>query len=254
MSDRNTSIQKQVASDLSDGTMRIRQDDGAYRHIAAAGPASWTRLTVITWPYNLLVAGSHGSFHFERHASDTIDMFSWLRRVRVDPSNWADKLTNGRRSVEEYDRDRLEALIHERVAEAVAEDWAPEGLADAVREEILEDEWMHDETSAMRLLSEFQHGMTYRSECSCGAYEDHTSYDSAVCWYGLVHKQRGKGHEVSVRETGGFTFSDTFDWRVSRLDYHFIYQCYALKWAVARYDRMRGYGLTDLAAAPKAVA
>jgi hypothetical protein len=112
---------------------------------------------------------------------------------------------------------------------------------------------MHDETSAMRLVSEFEHGMTYRSECSCGAFQDHDSYDSAVCWYGLVHKQRGDEHKVSVRTTGGFTFSDTFDWRASRLDYHFIYQCYALKWAVARYDRMHRYGLADLAA-PKAVA
>jgi hypothetical protein len=136
VSDRNAEIQKRVAYDLTDGVMRVQQNDGVYRHLACGSLASWTRLTVITWPHNLLVAGSHGSFHFERHARDTIDMLDWLRRVRVDPNNWAEKLTNGCRSVEEYDRDRLETLIHERVAEAVADGWAPEGLEDAVREEM----------------------------------------------------------------------------------------------------------------------
>lgn len=253
MSDRNAEIQKRVAYDLTDGVMRVQQDKGVYRHLACGAPASWTRLTVITWPYNLLVAGSHGSFHFERQGDDTLDMLDWIRRVRVDPNHWAGKLVNGRSSVDEYDRDRLERLIHERVSEAVRDGWAPEGLWEAVSEELLADEWMNDEQNAMRLVGEFQHGMTYRSECSCGAFADHDSYDSAVCWHFLVHKQSGDDHKVTVRETGGFTFDDTSDWNVSRLDYHFVYQCYALKWAVARYDRMDRYGLGSLAA-PKAVA
>jgi hypothetical protein len=253
VSDRYAEIQKRAAHDLLGGKMLIQQESGVYRHLACGAPASWTRLTVITWPYNLLVAGSHGSFHFERQGDDTLDMLDWIRRARVDPNHWAGKLANGRRSVEEYDRDRRERLVNERVTEAVNDGWAPDGLREAVAEELLGDDWMDDEQSAKRLVSEFQHGMTYRSECSCGAFEDHRSYTSAVCWGNVFHKQSGDDHKVTVHETGGFTFDDVFDWQTSRLNYHFIYQCYALKWAVARYDRMNQYGLGVLAA-PRAVA
>ncbi|MFJ3200949.1 hypothetical protein [Streptomyces sp. NPDC086989] len=253
MSARYAEIQKQAAHDLLDGKMLIQQENGVYRHLACGAPASWTRLTVITWPYNLLVAGSHGSFHFERQGDDTLDMLAWIRRVRVDPAHWAGKLVNGRHSVEEYDRDTLERLVNERVSEAVNDGWAPDGLREAVAEELLGDEWMDDEQNAKRLVSEFQHGMTYRSECSCGAAEDHDSYDSACRWQFYVHKQTSKDHKVSIRETGGFTFDDIFDWQTSQLDYHFIYQCYALKWAVARYDQLQNYGLGSYGAL-KAVA
>lgn len=255
MSDHSSDIPKRVAADVSDSVMRVRQEDGLYRHLdfLSVSRGSWSRIILATWPYNLLVAGSHGSYHFERHGPDTEDMFAWLRGTRVSPDNWASKLVNGADSVREYDRDRLECLINERVTEAVSEGWAPAGLEDAVREEVLEDEYLDDQQNAMRIVSEFQHGMTYRSECSCGAFEDHRSYTSAVCWGNVFHKQEGDDHKVTVRETGGFTFDDIFDWPIRKLNYHFVYQCHAASWAVKRYDKIRRYGLQSLAA-PRAVA
>ncbi|MER6488751.1 hypothetical protein ABT264_35045 [Streptomyces virginiae] len=253
MSDHSPDVPKRVAYDLADGIMRVQQEDGLYRHLAFASPASWTRLTVITWPYNLLVAGSHGSFHFERHGDDTKDMLGWLRGIRVNPGGWASKLVNGSASVQQYDRDRLENAITERVAEAVRDGWAPEGLEKAVRREILDNEYLDDEQHALRILDEFQHGMTYRTECTCGKYEDFTSYDAAVCWEYRTHPQADGDHKVTLRETGGFTFDDISDWPRHKLDYHFVYQCHAASWAVRRYDRVRRYGLQSLAA-PKAVA
>lgn len=255
MSDHSADIPKRLAFDVSDSMMRVHQEDGLYRHLdfVSLSRGSWSRIILITWPHNLLVAGSHGSYHFERHGKDTIDMLAWLRGARVDPERWASKLVNGADTVRQYDRDRLEGLIHERVAEAVRDGWAPEGLEDAVREEILEDEYLDDEQNALRIVNEFQHGMTYRAECSCGEYEDVTSYDSAVTWKYFAHQQEGDDHKKFIRQTGGFTFDDLSEWGIRKLDYHFVYQCHAAKWAVARYDRMRRYGLADLAA-PKAVA
>jgi hypothetical protein len=253
VSDYSADIPKRVAFDAADNKMRIRREDGLYRHLDFSSPASWTRVTLVTWPYNLLVAGSHGSYHFERNGPDTEDMFNWLRGIRVEPGRWASKLVNGADSVREYDRDRLENLIHERVAEAVRDDWAPQGLKAAVREEILDDEYLDDEQNALRIVNEFQHGMTYRTECSCGEGEDHDSYGSAVCWEIRTHKQKGDAHKVAIRQTGGFSFDDLSEWRIHKLNYHFVYQCYAASRAIKHYDKVRRYGLESLAA-PKAVA
>lgn len=253
MSDYSSEVPKRVAYDFTDATMRVMQDNGPYRNVFFGARRSWTRLTLITWPHNLLVAGSHGSFHFERGGEDTVDMFDWLRGIRVEPSGWASKLVNGAASVEEYDRDRLEDRVRERVAEAVTDGWAPDGLEDAVRREVLTSEWLDDHQNALRVVNEFEHGMTYRSECTCGKFEDHTSYSSAVCWEAFTHRQCGKDHKVSVRQTAGFTFDDTSDWPLHKLSYHYVYQCHAAAWGVARYDRMRRYGLAALAT-PKAVA
>ncbi|MFE7237261.1 hypothetical protein [Streptomyces sp. NPDC057580] len=231
------------AADFAEATIKSRREDGLYRHVEFAAPKTMSRLILVTWPYNLLVAGSHGSYHFERFGNDTEDMFAWLRGIRVDPGHWAGKLVNGRSSVEEYDRDRMVAIINERVAEAIQDNWAPEGLEDEVREEILGSHLLDTKDTAFQLVSEFRHGMTYRAECSCGLSGDEGTYEIASMWVIREHESDGKKHNVRVMETGGFDFDNFTEWDVDKLSYHFAYQCHAASWAIAQYD-----------AAPKAVA
>ncbi|MBD9721900.1 hypothetical protein PV755_09170 [Streptomyces caniscabiei] len=226
-------------SDFAAATLTVQREDGLFRHIQFEAPKSMNRLVLVTWPYNLLVAGSHGSYHFERFGPDTEDMFCWLRRLRVDADSWSSKLVNGHRSVREYDRDRLEAQINERVEEAVRDGWAPEGLKAAVDEEILDSHLLDNEGTALQLVSEFQHGVAYRSECSCGKGEDHDDYSSAVCWNSLTHKGNGDAHKVKIRRTAGFDFDDFAEWDVHKLSYHFVYQCHAAVWGIAQYDAAR---------------
>lgn len=226
------------ASDAKTHKLTVHREDGVFRHLEFTGLAGMSRIVLVTWPYNLLVAGSHGSYHFERFGPDTEDMFNWLRGARVSPASWASKLVNGRRSVEEYDRARLESEVRDLVAEAVRDGWAPTGLEEAVREEILDSHWMDEEQNALRLVSEFQLGMQYRSDCSCGASDDHDSYSSAACWNLLTHKG-GDGHKVRVRQTAGFSFDDFTEWNIHTLNYHYLYQCHALVWAIAQYDASR---------------
>ncbi|MFF0166726.1 hypothetical protein [Streptomyces prasinus] len=232
-------IAEHFKNDFAEATVKAQREDGLFRHIEFSAPKSMNRLVLVTWPYNLLVAGSHGSFHFERFGQDTEDMFAWLRGSRVNPDSWASKLVNGRRSVEEYDRARMEAQINERVAEAIRDDWAPDGLEAAVREEILDSDLLDTKDTAFQLVSEFQHGMKYRAECSCGASGNEGSYDSAASWKYFDHKADGKKHKVRIRETGGFDFDDFTEWNVDKLNYHFVYQCHAAVWAIAQYDAAR---------------
>jgi hypothetical protein len=232
-------IARHFQNDFAEATLKAQREDGLYRHIEFAAPKTMNRLVLVTWPYNLLVAGSHGSYHFERYGQDTEDMFNWLRGLRVDADSWSSKLVNGHHSVREYDRDRLVRYVKERVAEAVRDGWAPRGLRAAVREEILDSHLLDDEGTALQLLSEFEHGVKYRSECSCGKGEDHDSYSSAVCWNALTHKGKGDAHKVKIRRTEGFDFDDFTEWQIHKLGYHFVYQCHAVVWGIAQYDATR---------------
>ncbi|MGW0579807.1 hypothetical protein ACWD25_28445 [Streptomyces sp. NPDC002920] len=235
-------IARHFENDFAEATLTVQREDGLYRHVEFSAPKTMNRLLLVTWPYNLVVAGSHGSFHFERYGADTEDMCDWLRGTRVNPSSWTSKLVNGADSVREYDRDRLERQVKERVEEAARDGWAPDGLQAAVREEILDNHLLDTKDTAFQLISEFQHGMTYRSECSCGLSEDfkgHDSYSSAATWEFYKHKADGKKHKVKVRQTGGFDFDDFTEWNVDKLNYHFVYQCHAAVWAIAQYDAAR---------------
>lgn len=233
-------IAAHVAREMKDGKLTSLREDGLYRHVEFTALQGWSRLILVTWPYNLLVAGSHGSYHFERHGADTEDMFDWLRGIRVEPDRWASKLINGADSVREYDRDRLVAEVKAEVVEAVKEG-APRGLRAAVREEILESDRLHSRDWAMQMVYDFEHGVTYRSECSCGASEDHDDRNAAYTWeFGKHPVRRLDGeHEVKVRETGGFAFSDVGEWNLDKLNYHFVYQCHAASWGIAQYDAAR---------------
>ncbi|MFF8590039.1 hypothetical protein ACF061_01125 [Streptomyces sp. NPDC015220] len=230
-------IAAHVARDVQDGKLTSLREDGLYRHVEFTALKGWTRIILVTWPYNLLVAGSHGSYHFERFGPDTEDMFNWLRGIRVEPDRWASKLVNGADSVREYDRERLVAQVKAEVAEAV-KDGAPRGLRAAVREQILESDRLHSRDWAMQMVNDFEHGVTYRAECTCGAFQDHNSYDEAAIWEFYRHRPAGD-HTVKVRETGGFAFSDVGDWSLDKVNYHFAYQCHAASWAIAQYDAAR---------------
>jgi hypothetical protein len=229
-------IARHFASDFAEATMTVRREDGLFRHIEFAAPKSMNRLVLVTWPYNLLVAGSHGSYHFERYGDDTEDMFCWLRGLRVDANSWASKLVNGRDSVEEYDRDRMVAAISDCVAEAVEDGWAPEGLRAAVDEEVLGSHLLDAKDTAFQLVSEFEHGLKHRAECSCGLFDDFDARSSATAWECSRRGADGEKHESYVYKVGGFDFEGFTDWDVHKLNYHFVYQCHAAVWAIGQYD------------------
>jgi hypothetical protein len=230
-------IAAHVARDVKDGKLTSLREDGLYRHVEFTAQKGWSRIILVTWPYNLLVAGSHGSYHFERNGPDTEDMFNWLRGIRVEPDRWASKLVNGADSVREYDQDLLVTQVKAEVAEAVKEG-APRGLRAAVREQILNCDRLVSRDWAMQMVYDFQHGVAYRAECTCGSFEDHDSYDEAVIWEFYRHRPAGD-HKVKVREIGGFAFSDVGDWNLDKVSYHFAYQCYATSWAISQYDAAR---------------
>ncbi|MFD9284890.1 hypothetical protein ACFWD7_48080 [Streptomyces mirabilis] len=239
MSADYSKIARHFASDFTEATMTVQREDGLFRHIEFSAPKSMNRLIVVTWPYNLLVAGSHGSYHFERYGNDTEDMFDWLRGIRVDPDRWASKLVNGRDSVSEYDRSQMVDEINGRVADAIENDWAPKGLEGAVREDILGSHLLETKDTAFQLVSEYEYGVKHRATCSCGENSGDVSHADAIMWDVRKHKADGNGHKISIRQTAGFDFDDFTEWDVDKLNYHFVYQCHAAVWAIGQYDAAR---------------
>ncbi|MFJ5740021.1 hypothetical protein [Streptomyces microflavus] len=231
----STKASDHFQNDFAEATLKAVREDGLYRHVEFAAPQSMSHLILVTWPFNLLVAGSHGSFHFERFGPDTKDMFAWLRGIRVEPDRWASKLVNGRSSVEEYDRDRMIAKINERVAEATEDGGAPEGLEGAVCEEILGSHLLDMKDTAFQLLGGFEHGVKYAAKCTCGETVERDAYGAALMWRSLDHNL-GDGHAVEIRQTAGFDFDDLSEWDVDKLSYPFVYQCHAASWAIGQYD------------------
>lgn len=45
----------------------------------------------------------------------------------------------------------------------------------------------------------------------------------------------------------GYEFKDAWEWDFHDYDSHFLWACYAIVWGIARYDRVRKYGLQQLA-------
>ncbi|MFE0650993.1 hypothetical protein ACFVZH_20630 [Streptomyces sp. NPDC059534] len=228
------------ASDVPNHKITSQREDGPLRYLRFAAPkTSMTVIEVVTWPHNLVVAGSHGSFHFAHYAADREDMLDAFRG-RVNPDHWARMLVNGRDSVAEYDRSLLEARIREYTREAIREGWAPRGVGKAVTEDVLQSGYLDDEGNATRVVSEFEYGVKERWECSCGTTEDDGTRDRGVMWAIRHERENGKTHNARSRRTEGFDFGDVWcDWSIRSLDYHYVWQCHAIAWAVTQHDAAR---------------
>ncbi|MFD1277359.1 hypothetical protein ACFQ51_52330 [Streptomyces kaempferi] len=51
-------IAQHFARDFAEATLKTQREDGLFRHIEFSAPKSMSRLIVVTWPYNLLVAAA----------------------------------------------------------------------------------------------------------------------------------------------------------------------------------------------------
>ncbi|WP_188187988.1 hypothetical protein [Nonomuraea sp. SYSU D8015] len=151
-------IAKQFARDTANHRLETLHDDGLYRHIRFSAPPSLDWFDLITWPYNLIVNGSHGSYHFCRFGDDTEDMFALFRDGsagrRINPHYWAEKVRAG--EVMTWS----EAAFRQWVLQEAAE-LAPEhpGMMRAVKLQILDSDEhnLEYEETARYAIASFRH-------------------------------------------------------------------------------------------------
>lgn len=146
--------------DTASHEMTVLHDDGMYRHLRFAPKDSslcWWDL--ITWPYNLIANGSHGSFHFCRFGPDTQDMLVLFRDSRagryINPQYWEEKLRAGK--AKGWSESKFRSFL---VEEAAALEARYPGTVEAVGKQILNSDEHNTEyeETARWACAQFRHG------------------------------------------------------------------------------------------------
>ncbi|HEY6115445.1 MAG TPA: hypothetical protein VI172_05755 [Candidatus Dormibacteraeota bacterium] len=242
-------IAARFARDTARHEMTVLHDDGLYRHLRfSSNPRGYGEywFDLITWPGCLTVRGDYGDGYTFTRERDMLPFFRADRRWGINPHYWAQKLDGHRASAKSYSEDAFRQVVRELFVEAVRYGDAPRGLGKAVRAEIL-DQDAFTEDDAHKLLESFEYGTKYKASCSCGKKATEDSEALARLWRSSHIEPGHSAHVSRVDRVAGFTFGDT--WELSFRDYErdFLWACYAIVWGIARYDRVRKYGLAKLA-------
>ncbi|MFZ4150455.1 hypothetical protein [Streptomyces pseudogriseolus] len=244
-----TDIAARFAKDTAGHRMTVLHDDGVYRHLLFRDPQhSFYWFELITTPGQLVFSGDCDSYVFRR----TTDMFEFFRSgiyrdgsLNINPGYWSEKLTSSRDAATSYSEKLFEAEVTKTLADI--EDDYP-GITDAWAEHVESEFNTEYEGEALRALSEFRFGEAYLAKCSaCDWGFEADAYTVAAAEARSHCRKAGDKHTAPVRDLT-FTFSDMGEMRLQDFDWWFLWACQAIVWGVARYDRVRTYGLQNLAA------
>ncbi|WP_048572679.1 hypothetical protein [Streptomyces leeuwenhoekii] len=246
-------IAARFARDTAGHQMTVLHDDGLYRHLVFREPMhSFYWFELITTPNQLVFSGDGNSYVFRR----ATDMFQFFRSGiwrdgshHINPGYWSEKLTSGREAATSYSEKLFEAEVTETLTD-VEGDYP--GIAAAWAEHVESEFNTEYEEEAVRALSEFRFGEAYLAKCrDCDWEFEGDSYTVAAVKARGHRREAGDKHTAPVRDLT-FTFSDMGEMRLQDFDWWFLWACHAIVWGIARYDRVRKYGLQALAT-PKAV-
>ncbi|MEU2446083.1 hypothetical protein ABZ588_21515 [Streptomyces althioticus] len=242
-------IAARFTKDTAGHRMTVLQDDGVYRHLLFHGPQhSFYWFELITTPGQLVFSGDGDSYVFRR----TTDMFEFFRSgiyrdgsLNINPGYWSEKLASSRDAATSYSEELFKAEVAKTFADV--EDDYP-GIAAAWAEHVESEFNTEYEGEALRALSEFRFGEAYLAKCSaCDWGFEADAYTVAAAEARSHCRKSGDKHTAPVRDLT-FTFSDMGEMRLQDFDWWFLWACQAIVWGVARYDRVRSYGLQNLAA------
>lgn len=193
-------ISKTFQRDVSRHQMTVVLDQGIHRHLSFQRPDdSALSFEIITWPGCLAIHGDMGSYVFER----TQDMFTFFGGPRIDPRYWAEKLK-----------------AHSRVAA-----YSPAAFRRRVTE--WADSKFNDE------IDDIEESMTGRSPAHAQLH--------AALEHELFYYTDGSDDEVRARERleafshNGITFTDVWEMNFNDWDYHYLWCCHAVQWAIRSY-------------------
>ncbi|MEV4247018.1 hypothetical protein AB0J63_26840 [Streptosporangium canum] len=241
--ERERDMAERFQKDTAAHEMTILHDDGLYRHLRFQAPgSSFYWFDLVTTPHALIFRGDGTSFVFSRLK----DMFEFFRGPvgRINPRYWAEKLTSDRDSVMKYDPELFEQLVKEAFVDAVRYGDAPRGLGKAVREEILNSEFLAYEDEARRILDDFEFGEQFRVSCRCGAKDEYDDRAGARKWADEHVKESEGSHVPSIHRLPAFSFSDTWEWSFRGYDWWFLWALHGIVWGIAQYDSQRAASLT----------
>lgn len=158
MTDNYPEIAARFARDAARHEMTVLHDDGLYRHLRFVQPSPASSMywfDLITWPGCLTIRGDIGeAYTFSRLP----DMFEFFRGQvgRINEHYWSEKLDSGRESVKVYSEPAFRQVVIDLFVDTVRYSDAPRGLGKAVREDILNSEFLAVEGEARDVLESFE--------------------------------------------------------------------------------------------------
>ncbi|MET8694789.1 hypothetical protein ABZV65_19850 [Streptomyces bauhiniae] len=219
-------IAARFAREAAGHKMTIAHDDGVFRHLVFKDPEhSFYWFEIVTTPGQLVFSGDGESFVFRR----VTDMFEFFRSglgrngsVEINPQYWSEKLTSDRDSVKEFQEDLFLKLVWEEAEHLIEQEHVKPDQVDrfrqAIKDDIVEGGLYSTSGDAYRTVTEF------------GFYND-------------ASKEFDWQHQPDI------VFDDAWEWFGATKDYDwwFLWACHAIVAGIARYDRVRKYGLEKLA-------
>jgi len=214
-----TCTQESFERDVAKHKMTVVRDDGVDRHVkfrAADGDICYW-FEILTWPGALLIRGDCGTYVFSR----LTDMFSFFRTDRgndpkklyINTGYWAEKLLAvcsdgyGRGAVERFSESAFKQHVKERVDDYLeGRNTTAEQRAELWRE-------INDEI--------FAYVEDGREETTFNKLMDFESAD----FPGL--------------------FQDAWEWNCKEYTSRFIWNLYAIAWAIRQYDAARAVAAVD---------
>lgn len=202
--------QDQFDKDVTSWTMETLRDDGVYRHLRfrmANGGFRW--FDIVTWPGCLVITGDCETFTFSRSA----DMFEFFRQGgwRINPGYWQEKVVDGQDRAVGFDSEEFRDEVRGRRASMLRE-WKAEGMEKDDRREL----WEAVESEVIEMIDDQHEAIAH------ACVSDFTHY-----W----RCSRGQNHRIKI---------DTDEWpRCKSFDFHYIWCCRAILWAIARYDAQK---------------
>lgn len=197
--------------------LQVLHDDGVYRHVRGKEPGTGNRhFNIVTFPGYLCYTGDMGAYTFCR----AHDMFIFFRQRRgriwnINPSYWAEKL--------EATNCRGEYVKHG------AAEWSDELFKNAILDHFKDHfegmepgEDASDEEKAKFAEMKADAMEDIESEIFCCDDMEHAGYSAAD---GFHHKE------------SGLQFCDLFECRFTEWSRSFLWCCYAITWAIEKYDQ-----------------
>ncbi|OCQ53614.1 hypothetical protein Ppb6_01240 [Photorhabdus australis subsp. thailandensis] len=192
-------ILERFKKDTKDHSIEILHDDGLYRHLRfSKNNSSAYYFDIVTWPGYLCISGDMGCFTFSR----VTDMFRFFRdsngELSINPGYWAEKLQTG--------------VGHNK---EIYKEWSPEKFKDVVSEALNNFTDDNDDIS-VDVLEEIKESIEEIISCS------HNEYDA-------ISAIRNYDDEYDI-------FADFWENDCTRYKFHYIWCCYAIVWAINKFD------------------
>jgi hypothetical protein len=209
--------------DIERHAVTVLRDDGLYRHLRCRRGDSYTYgFDVITWPGYLAYTGDMGCFVFSR-LPDMFEFFRGRRSAMVDRQYLAEKCVAKDKpdGIREYSEERFLAVVKERF-DGYAED--------------------HDLTEDQRadLWEQIADDVLPNSD-------NHQDAVRAAMDFRWVPADEGRTRPREV-------FTDIYEHRLEEFTTRFWWCCYAVPWAIERYDEARSVQAASAAVQAKSEA